>query len=84
MSAEPTHDARDRPGLELRARVVVLAANGHATHTHVTQSELQQWVKDRLRSSRTPERIEFWSELPYTETGKLLRRKVREALRETG
>ncbi|MAG29583.1 MAG: AMP-dependent synthetase [Deltaproteobacteria bacterium] len=45
-------------------------------------SELQQWVKDRLRSSRTPERIEFWEELPYNETGKLLRRKVREALRE--
>jgi acyl-CoA synthetase (AMP-forming)/AMP-acid ligase II len=45
-------------------------------------SELQQWVKDRLRSSRTPERIEFWDELPYNETGKLLRRKVREALRE--
>jgi len=63
--------------------VVVLSANGHATHTHPTQSELQQWVKDRLRSSRTPERIEFWSELPYTETGKLLRRKVREALRES-
>jgi long-chain acyl-CoA synthetase len=46
-------------------------------------SELQQWVKDRLRSSRTPERIEFWDELPYNETGKLLRRKVREALRES-
>ena len=45
-------------------------------------AELQQWVKDRLRSSRTPERIEFWDELPYNETGKLLRRKVREALRE--
>lgn len=45
-------------------------------------AELQQWVKDRLRSSRTPERIEFWAELPYNETGKLLRRKVREALRE--
>jgi acyl-CoA synthetase (AMP-forming)/AMP-acid ligase II len=45
--------------------------------------ELQQWVKDRLRSSRTPERIEFWDELPYNETGKLLRRKVREALRDS-
>ena len=44
-------------------------------------SELQQWVKDRLRSSRTPERIDFWDELPYNETGKLLRRKVREAMR---
>jgi acyl-CoA synthetase (AMP-forming)/AMP-acid ligase II len=42
--------------------------------------ELQQWVKDRLRSSRTPESIEFWAELPYNETGKLLRRKVRAAL----
>ena len=44
-------------------------------------SELQQWVKDRLRSSRTPERIDFWDELPYNETGKLLRREVREAMR---
>ena len=43
-------------------------------------AELQQWVKDRLRSSRTPERIDFWDELPYNETGKLLRRKVREAM----
>lgn len=43
-------------------------------------AELQQWVKDRLRSSRTPERIDFWDELPYNETGKLLRRKVRAAM----
>jgi acyl-CoA synthetase (AMP-forming)/AMP-acid ligase II len=42
--------------------------------------ELQQWVKERLRSSRTPESIELWDELPYNETGKLLRRKVRAAL----
>lgn len=46
-------------------------------------AELKQWVKDRLRSSRTPERVEFWEELPYNETGKLLRRKVREALQES-
>jgi acyl-CoA synthetase (AMP-forming)/AMP-acid ligase II len=46
--------------------------------TEPSVAELQQWVKDRLRSSRTPERIEFWEELPYNETGKLLRRKVRE------
>ncbi len=45
-------------------------------------AELQQWVKDRLRSSRTPERVEFWEELPYNETGKLLRREVREALKD--
>ncbi|MEZ4331164.1 MAG: class I adenylate-forming enzyme family protein [Myxococcota bacterium] len=64
---------------EAVAAVVVLSPKGQAT-----VAELQQWVKDRLRSSRTPERIEFWPELPYNETGKLLRRKVREALRDDG
>lgn len=43
-------------------------------------AELQQWVRERLRSSRTPARIEIWDTLPYTETGKLLRRHVRTAL----
>jgi acyl-CoA synthetase (AMP-forming)/AMP-acid ligase II len=62
---------------EAVAAVVVLRHSAKAS-----ASELQQWVKDRLRSSRTPERIEFWEELPYNETGKLLRRKVREALRD--
>jgi acyl-coenzyme A synthetase/AMP-(fatty) acid ligase len=37
-------------------------------------------VKQRLRSSRTPERIEYRAELPYNETGKLLRRKLRDQL----
>ncbi len=63
---------------EAVAAVVVLKAGAVSSVI-----ELQQWVKDRLRSSRTPERIEFWNELPYNETGKLLRRKVREALRES-
>lgn len=39
--------------------------------------ELRAWVTERLRSSRTPVRFEFREELPYTETGKLLRRQVR-------
>lgn len=38
---------------------------------------LQEFVKAQLRSSRTPESIEFWDELPYNETGKVLRRVVR-------
>ncbi|MFP6656476.1 MAG: class I adenylate-forming enzyme family protein, partial [Myxococcota bacterium] len=62
---------------EAVAAVVVLAKDAACS-----VDELKQWVKDRLRSSRTPERIEVWTELPYNETGKLLRRKVREALRE--
>ena len=60
---------------EAVAAVVVIGPG-----VEVASAELQTWVRDRLRSSRTPERVEFWSELPYNETGKLLRRKVREAL----
>jgi acyl-CoA synthetase (AMP-forming)/AMP-acid ligase II len=41
---------------------------------------LQRWVRERLRSSRTPSRIEFVPALPYTETGKVLRRMLREQL----
>ena len=55
--------------------VVVLKANAG-----VEGPELQDFVKERLRSSRTPEEIAFWDELPYNETGKLLRRKVRSGL----
>jgi acyl-CoA synthetase (AMP-forming)/AMP-acid ligase II len=42
--------------------------------------ELQAWVRARLRSSRMPRVIEFRSELPYNETGKLLRRVLRTEL----
>jgi acyl-coenzyme A synthetase/AMP-(fatty) acid ligase len=45
-----------------------------------TTEQLQKWVKEHMRSSRVPERIEFWDELPYNETGKLLRRVVKERL----
>jgi acyl-CoA synthetase (AMP-forming)/AMP-acid ligase II len=38
--------------------------------------ELKEVVRHRLRSSKTPETIEFWPELPRTDTGKLLRRQV--------
>ena len=44
----------------------------------VTVTELQDWVKVRLRSSRVPVAINFHAELPYNETGKLLRRVVRQ------
>lgn len=39
--------------------------------------DLAAWVKDRLRSTKTPEVWEFRSELPYNETGKLLRRVLK-------
>ena len=43
----------------------------------IVTAELQDYVKERLRSSRVPELVQVWSELPYNETGKLLRRVVR-------
>ena len=43
-------------------------------------ADLQDWVRSHMRSSRVPERIEFWPELPYNETGKLLRRVVKAKL----
>lgn len=46
----------------------------------VTDEELRAWVRERLRSNRTPARIQFRDELPFNETGKLLRRVVRAEL----
>jgi acyl-CoA synthetase (AMP-forming)/AMP-acid ligase II len=46
----------------------------------VDADELRGFVKRQLRSSRAPERVEFVDELPYNETGKLLRRRVRAQL----
>jgi acyl-CoA synthetase (AMP-forming)/AMP-acid ligase II len=48
--------------------------------TAASAEELQDWVKKHLRSSRVPQVVRFEAELPYNETGKLLRRKVREIL----
>jgi acyl-CoA synthetase (AMP-forming)/AMP-acid ligase II len=39
--------------------------------------ELAQWVRARLRSTKTPEVWRFQEALPYSDTGKLLRRQLR-------
>jgi len=57
---------------ETVAAAVVLRPGADAT-----VAELQDWVRARLRSSRTPTVIEFRTELPYNATGKLLRRVLR-------
>ena len=45
-----------------------------------TPDELNAWVRARLRSTKTPQSYEFRSELPYNETGKLLRRVLKQEL----
>jgi len=57
------------------AAVVVLKAG---MQTEVSQ--LQDWVKERMRSSRVPQLVRFVEELPYNPTGKLLRREVKASL----
>jgi acyl-CoA synthetase (AMP-forming)/AMP-acid ligase II len=47
-----------------------------------TEGELQDWVRARLRSTKMPGVIEFRDELPYSPTGKLLRRVLRDELSE--
>lgn len=55
-------------GEAVAAAVVVLPGE------HLTALELQSWVKSRLRSTKSPQHVAFVEELPYNETGKLLRR----------
>ena len=60
---------------EAVAAVVVLHPGGSAS-----APELQAWVRERLRSTKMPGVIEFREELPYSPTGKLLRRVLRDEL----
>ncbi|HWE53979.1 MAG TPA: AMP-binding protein [Acidimicrobiales bacterium] len=46
----------------------------------VSAEELQEWVRTRLRSTKSPKVIQFRDEMPYNETGKLLRRVIRSEL----
>ncbi|MBV1918699.1 MAG: acyl--CoA ligase [Sphingomonadaceae bacterium] len=44
------------------------------------EDEVRKLVRERLRSSRVPEKIVFVDALPYNEMGKLLRRMVKDVL----
>lgn len=46
----------------------------------ISEQELQELVRMRLRSSRVPQAIVFKDALPYNETGKVLRRVIRQEL----
>ncbi|MGE0802296.1 MAG: class I adenylate-forming enzyme family protein [Lautropia sp.] len=55
---------------------VVVARQGSS----VAAGELKDWVRAALRSAKTPELVIFRDALPYNETGKLLRRTLREEI----
>lgn len=64
------------PSLEWGEAVglIVVIRDGH---DRPAEDELKTIVRDRLRSSRVPERILFADTLPYNEMGKLLRREIK-------
>jgi acyl-CoA synthetase (AMP-forming)/AMP-acid ligase II len=47
------------------------------TRTPANADSLKAWVRERLRSAKVPGEILFRAELPYNETGKLLRRVLK-------
>lgn len=63
------------PDREWGEKVVaaVVAADGALP----SEDELRDWVRSQLRSSRAPEHVAVVEELPYNDTGKLVRRTIR-------
>ena len=61
-------------GQRIAAAVVVV------DDARATPEDLRQYARAQLRGSKTPDFVVFLDELPYTETGKLLRRAVRTEL----
>ena len=55
---------------------IIVAVVVRAAGTSPSDAELQDWVRARLRGSRTPDRIGFRDELPVSSTGKVLRREL--------
>jgi acyl-CoA synthetase (AMP-forming)/AMP-acid ligase II len=53
--------------------VIVLRENARAT-----DAELQEWVRQRLRSSRVPTMFRYVDQLPFNEMGKVLRRVLKQ------
>ena len=66
------------PDDEWGERVVAVVVP--ATDDPPQSAALQEWVRARLRSTRVPAEVHLAPALPATETGKILRRELRESL----
>ncbi len=63
---------------------VIAVAVVTSAGTNPTPDDVKAFVRERMRSSRTPDHVVVVDELPYNETGKLLRRLLREQLAHLG
>jgi len=59
---------------------VIAVAVVPAAGAEIDGEAVQSFVRERMRSSRTPDHVVVVDELPYNETGKLLRRVLRDDL----
>jgi len=59
-----------------RLEAAVVPRSGHS----IDVEAVRQYVKAHLRTSKTPDRIVVWDELPRNDLGKLLRRKALERM----
>ncbi|MFE9328071.1 class I adenylate-forming enzyme family protein [Nocardia sp. NPDC052278] len=66
------------PDAEWGERIVAVIVP--VSGTQPDTEDLRAYVRARLRGSRTPDDIVFRTELPYTPTGKLLRRELAQQL----
>jgi acyl-CoA synthetase (AMP-forming)/AMP-acid ligase II len=73
VAAVPVADAEWGEAIGL---AIVLKAEAQ----NLCEEDVRDLVRARLRSSRVPDKIRFFPELPYNELGKLLRREVRQML----
>jgi acyl-CoA synthetase (AMP-forming)/AMP-acid ligase II len=63
-----------RPDEEWGERIVAFIVPAPGATPDV--EELRDWVRQRLRGSKTPDDVYFREDLPHTDTGKLLRREL--------
>jgi long-chain acyl-CoA synthetase len=47
--------------------------------SNLTADDIRNWCKERLTSYKVPKVVEFRSELPKSNVGKILRRELRDA-----
>jgi acyl-CoA synthetase (AMP-forming)/AMP-acid ligase II len=59
---------------------IIFAVVVPTADTCPSAEELRDWVRARLRGSRTPDRVVFRDDLPVSPTGKVLRRQLTEEL----